>query len=156
MNGIESILPNVRHVGFIVGDLDAGVKYFSEVFRLGPFKIVESDFFKSSVYFEKKYRGHDEDFTYRIAFAPLGVIEIELIQPVSGKTVYDDFLKEKGGGLHHVAFDVTNLDDVLEQLNKHGIHVVMSGKREGLSWAYIEVDFMNGLIFELMERTTKK
>jgi hypothetical protein len=53
-----------------------------------------------------------------------------------------------------LACDVTNLDHVIERLKKHGVKVVMSGKRKGLSWAYVEVDFMNGLILELMDWTS--
>lgn len=148
---MDPILSKVRHVGFIVKDLDATVGYLSEALRLGPFKIVEPDFFDRADYFERKYKGEDEDFRFRIAFVSVGGLELEFIQPVKGRTIYVDFLKEKGGGLHHLAYDVKDLDDVLKQLNKHGVKVVMSGKRKGLSWAYVEVNFMNGLILELMD-----
>jgi len=153
MDTMQSVLSKVKHVGFVVEDLDASVRYFSQVFGIGPFKIIEPDVFKGPDYFEKIYRGRYEDFAFRFALAPLGNIEIEFIQPVKGKTVYDDFIKARGGGLHHVAFDVKDIDHVIKKLEKHGIRVVQSGKRAGMKWAYVEVDFMNGLILELMDRT---
>jgi catechol 2,3-dioxygenase-like lactoylglutathione lyase family enzyme len=142
---------NIVHVGFVVRDLDDVISFLSKIFGMGPFRIVEPDFFHN--YFEKKYKGQDEDFSFRFAVAPVGQIEVEVIQPIKGRTVYDDFLKKKGEGLHHVAFEVKNLDFIIRKLEQFGIKVVQSGKRLGLSWVYIELELINGLTIELIDRT---
>ena len=152
MNEPNFCLSKITHVGFVVKDLEATTSYFSEVFGIGPFKIVESNFLKDTGYFEKKYKGKDEDFMFRFGKASLGAIDVEIIQPLKGRSVYDDFIKERGGGLHHLAFEVENLDLIIRKLENYRVEVVQSGKRIGLSWAYVEVGFMNGLIIELMEK----
>jgi len=44
-----------------------------------------------------------------MAFSSLGPVELEIIQPIVGPTVYHDFLEEKGEDIHHLAFDVKDI-----------------------------------------------
>ena len=151
MDMLQPFFSKVRHFGYIVRDLDATIDRYSKAFGVGPFRMLEPEYFQKIPYMEKKYRGQDEDFLFRCGLAPFGPIEIEFIQPLKGRTVYDEFLREKGGGLHHIAVDVPNLDRLLTTLADQGIKPAMSAKRPGLSWAYIEVGFLNGTIMELMD-----
>jgi len=49
----------------------------------------------------------------RVAFAKIGDVEWELIQPLDDKSIYAEFLEKHGEGLHHVAFDVENFHETL-------------------------------------------
>ncbi len=53
---------------------------------------------------ELLYYGRPVEANWIMGFCFLGPIEMELIQPISGPTVYHEFLSEKGEGLHHLGF----------------------------------------------------
>jgi len=141
----------VKHIGLVVPDLNASMAAASQLLGLGAFRVIEPEAFEAPPYYEKKYRGSDEDFAFRCAYAPMGPLEIEFIQPVKGKTVYDDFLRETGGGLHHFAIEVQDLERELERMVAAGGAVIQSAKRTGLSWAYVELGSLNGLVLELIQ-----
>lgn len=58
---------------------------------------------------DQTYHGEPSPFTMRVCFAEMGGVAWELIQPVSGHTIFADFLDRHGEGLHHVAFDCNGL-----------------------------------------------
>ena len=94
-------------IGVVVKSIEETVKYYEKVFGFGPFEFVQVDFPTATYYGEVAgYRG-------KRAFFHLGPIEIELIELIDGKTIQEDFLKEKGEGLHHIGFEVSDLEDTL-------------------------------------------
>ena len=87
-----------------------------------------------------QYRGKEEHIRISQAFVQLGDVEVELIQPVEGNNAYQDFLDETGGGIHHVLFEVSDIDPVLHELAKSGVTVLQSGTgiRPGTRWALLD------------------
>ena len=111
--GITGFDPSALYqVGIVVKSIDETVKFYTEVFGIGPFEIIEKDF-PNATYYGKKagYRG-------KRAFAQLGPLTLELIELVEGKTVHEDFLKEKGEGIHHLGFAVKDLKKCEEEAEK--------------------------------------
>jgi hypothetical protein len=69
-------------------------------------------------------------------------IDFEILQPLEGPSIYKEFLKEKGEGLHHVSV-VNPAEDVhraLAGFKKAGIEVLMSGRLEGIEFYYMATD----------------
>jgi predicted enzyme related to lactoylglutathione lyase len=81
-------------------------------------------------------------------------VEVELIQPVEGRNAYQDFLDETGGGIHHVLFEVNDIDPVLRDLEKVGVKVLQSGTgiRPGTRWALLDTQELLGFLVELRHR----
>ena len=117
-------------VGAVVSDIEASIKVLSEVFGLGPFRIFDwppedrNDLCRW-------YQGEPGNFTARMAFTEIGPIELELIQPIDGPSVWSDFLAEHGPGIHHIRFNVDEYEPVVDFLKTHGIDVVQSGEGIG-------------------------
>lgn len=88
----------------------------------------------------------------RIAIAPWGTMDLELIQPLTGKTIYEEFLTAHGEGLHHLGCVIQNLSERIESFQTLGVQVLQSGKRPGASWAYMDTEPLAGIIIELIER----
>ena len=84
------------------------------------------------------YRGAPADFTAHISMAYVGDMQLELIQPVKGESIYTDFLDRTGGGLHHLCWEVDDLDAALERAA--GIEVVQTGDMAGgsIRFAYLD------------------
>jgi len=150
--GFPSFDPsNLCQIAIVVKSIDATVKFYTEVFGIGPFEIREVDFPNATYYGRKAgYRG-------KRAFAKLGPFTLELIELIEGKTVHDDFLKEKGEGLHHIGFLVKDLKKCEGEAEKLGLKVVQGIKREdGSGFAYLDSDRIGGAMFELIQRPTQK
>jgi len=82
---------------------------------------------------------------------------VELIELIDGKTIHEDFLKEKGEGLHHLGFEVKDLKKGMEIAKQHGLKITQSSMREdGFGFAYIDSDKIGGAIFELIQWAPKK
>jgi catechol 2,3-dioxygenase-like lactoylglutathione lyase family enzyme len=131
------------HIGWITENLEETRRFFEKL-GIGPFRLFEPE------YDEKFYLGEKGNFKMKFALASLGPIEIEIIEPLAGKSVYNEFLEKTGGGFHHLAYQVPDLDEALRMLEKSGLKGVMSGARKGLRFAYLQGEW--GPIFELVER----
>ena len=97
-------ISELKQIGIIVEDLDKAIEYYSSHFGLGPFEThtMEVDGFT--------YRGKQGSCRLKVAFVQSGPMQIELVQPVDGKSPFSEFLREKGEGVQHFRFDVDDLD----------------------------------------------
>jgi len=134
-------------VGVVVKSIDETIKYFEKLFGFGPFEMRQVDYPNATYYGEiAGYRG-------KRAFFYLGPIQIELIELIDGKTIHEAFLKEKGEGVHHIAFEVDNLEKSTGNAEKAGLKVIQSFTRpDGSGFAYLDTDKTGGIIFELIQR----
>jgi catechol 2,3-dioxygenase-like lactoylglutathione lyase family enzyme len=81
------------------------------------------------------YRGRPADFVADIALSYAGDTQLELIAPVTGESIYTDFLDRSGPGLHHICVEV---DDVEAALAERGAEVVQRGVMPGgMEFAYV-------------------
>ena len=79
------------------------------------------------------YRGQPADFVASISFSYAGETQLELISPVSGESVYTEFLDRAGPGLHHICVEVYDVDAAVgtAEVLQRG---VMPG---GMEFAYV-------------------
>jgi hypothetical protein len=117
-------LKRLVQIGIVVADRDRTTQLLTSLFGMGPFRFVEWPDRAESKYY---YRGLEESVRIKQAFVQLGDVEVELIQPVEGRSGYKDFLDETGGGIHHVLFEVTDIDPGNQELAKSGVTVLQSG-----------------------------
>ena len=139
-------LPQKLHICVVVKDIDKTTQLLSSTFAIGPWDINERRYPKEQVLVGKG------PFSYRVAFAALGPIELELIEVVEGNTIHADFLNKQGEGLHHIGFRVPDLQKTVTALQQHGIEVVQSAFREGSRYAYMNPTEPGGIMFEFVEK----
>ena len=144
-------LKRLVQIGIVVADLNRTTQLLTALFGIGPFRLVEWPDRAESKYY---YRGVEEDIRIRQAFVGLGDVEVELIQPVEGRSGYGDFLGQAGGGIHHILFEVSDIDPVIQELAKSGVTVLQSGTgiRPGTRWALLDTREMLGFYVELRHR----
>jgi methylmalonyl-CoA/ethylmalonyl-CoA epimerase len=135
------------HVSLLVKDMDKAIKYFQKL-GLGPFPPFLGG--PGMPFTGKTVRGKpsDYDMDLRLAKGDIGGIGFELIQPLKGKSIYNDFLEKKGEGLHHLAFMV---DDEIADMEKMGFKVIQTGAMPNTRWAYFDTDKLGGMIIELCQ-----
>lgn len=90
------------------------------------------------------YRGQPADFVADVSFSYAGDTQLELIAPVSGHSVYSEFLERSGPGLHHIcvaATDTDEFDTAVGDAELHGAPVVMAGTMPGgMRFAYASAE----------------
>jgi hypothetical protein len=138
-------------IGVVVRDLDRSMEALSKVFGIGPFRVVDCP----AEGREDQQFCHGEPCRYRTrqAFADLGTVELELIEPVEGRTIWAEFLATRGPGIHHIRFNVPDEGAVSGYLATHGIGKTQEGAgiRAGSYWANYATEDLVGFIIEILQ-----
>jgi len=135
---------NFAHIGFIVKDIEKSKDYFSSLFGLNRWTAFDYDAAAETMLV-------GDPFKIKIAGTMLGAVGIELIQPVkSPHSVWGQFLKDHGEGIHHIAYKVKDFKDTLTKLEENGAIVLVSVMPgTDMHWGYIVTE-PAGIIMELM------
>ena len=118
----------IDQIGMVVADVEETIKQFDNLIGINNFEQINyPDASKKS---ETFYKGKPAHFSIKIGFAKLGFIDLELIQPLSGESIYKDFLDEHGPGIHHfrISLDDHEFNFVCNHLNKKGSRFFPKGR----------------------------
>jgi hypothetical protein len=138
---------DVIQVAHVVRDLDKAMKLYWDTFRVGPWGVYR---FAPPDVRESMVRGKPSDFGYLVAVTDFrGGVQMELMQPVSGRSIYDEHLERKGEGLHHVKLYYADCQAALARYRGQGIEVVQSGKYDEDEFYYLDTEKVFGAVIEL-------
>lgn len=89
----------------------------------------------------------------QVGFLPVGESEIELVKPTESDTGVARFLEKKGAGLHHICFEVDDLDEMILQLKEKGVQMIDDVPKvlEGRKLAFIHPKSSTGVLVELYQ-----
>ncbi len=137
----------VVQIGIVVRDVARAARRYAEVFGIPLPEVVEiaHDSFANTV-----YRGQPSQAKGKAAFFDLGSVQMELIEPVGGPSTWEEFLRARGEGIHHIAFKVNDLQQAIAFLNQKEIEVIQSGGWDGGQYAYLDASAQLGTILELL------
>jgi methylmalonyl-CoA/ethylmalonyl-CoA epimerase len=129
----------IAHLGIAVKDLDAALGLFTEAL---PLDLV-----------------HTEDYQgMKIGFISVGDSSIELLQDVSGSSSIRKFLDNNGEGIHHIAFEVDDIEQAVSELKEKGIRLIDEKPRagaHGMSVAFMHPKATHGVLMELVQPMAK-
>ncbi len=128
---------HVNHVCIAVSDIDDTLRFYRRTFGVGAAEVVEL-----------------EDQGVRAALVRVGGSQLEFIQPSDPSGGVARFIERRGEGVHHVAFEVEDLQGQLDRLAADGVQLIDSEPREGLSGsiAFIHPRATRGVLIELVEQ----
>jgi methylmalonyl-CoA/ethylmalonyl-CoA epimerase len=152
-NSPKEIFNDFVQIGVVVRDIDRTMQVLSQLFGIGPFRtIIYPPPDRPDI--ERSYYGQPGNFRYRVAFAELGPIELELIQPCQGRNIWADWLETHGESIHHIRFNVPDVEPVVEYLTQHDIGVSQkgSGLRPGTTWVNFDTADLIGFTIEIMNK----
>ncbi|MFC1992856.1 VOC family protein [Chloroflexota bacterium] len=147
----ESPFANLNQIGIVVNDIDKAVRYY-ESLGFGPFQAttIPGETVNETVYGRPSARKLINMITH------IGVIEIEISQPVEDAPIQEDFLREKGEGINHIGFQVKDVAKEQAKLEKKGFKVIQSRKfSSGAEFVYFDTNKVGGVIMELGQLPTK-
>jgi len=89
----------------------------------------------------------------KVAFLPVGESEVELVQPTDADTGTAKFLATRGPGMHHLCFEVDDIEGMLAVLKEKGIRLINEEPMElqGRRMAFVHPKSANGVLVELYQ-----
>jgi methylmalonyl-CoA/ethylmalonyl-CoA epimerase len=131
------MLEAVDHIGFAVRDIDESIAFYSTMFGVTDWqRIALPDRFMD------------------VAVAWLGGVMLELIAPTSDAAAFAKYVRERGPGMHHVAYRVNDIAAALAQLKTRGAQLIDETPKVGLHnhlVAFVHPQSMQGVLVELVQ-----
>lgn len=145
---MSRLFGDVRQAGYVVHDIHAEMRHWSEVLGIGPFFYADRVPVKNF-----RYRGEPSPIEVSVALANSGPLQIELIQQRNdAPSMYKAFLDSGRTGLQHIAYWTQDFDADLERLAARKLTVGMSGEvGERGRYVYFETESHPGTVVELSE-----
>ena len=140
----------VAQIAWVVKDIASAERFFSETLGINNFSRPEIIRLKD---FQSTYYGDPCDGESLLTIAYAGGTFIELIQPLSGRSIFQDFIdKNPAGGLHHVAYSLPlrDLDKVISEMATKGYEVVTSVKHPIAEIVFFDTSKELGVFTEVM------
>ena len=143
------LLKEIVHACVVVRSVEKTAGNLSEKFGIGPWDVHVKSYPES----QASFRGRPTACTFKFAYAKVGPITLELVEPVSGMSSYQEFLDRHGEGIHHLGFPVPlPFDSEVEKWQRQGIQPVQAMKlddpEEG--WAYMDTQDLAGFTLEIL------
>lgn len=136
---------NVTQIGLVVDDVEKYARAYARVFKIKtPGWTITEPLSATNM----KYHGKPSHARAKLAFIQAGNLSIELIEPVGKPSVWSDFLKKHGPGVHHIAFAVHNNRKAARKL---GLKIAQKGEFRGGRYAYLDSRLALGVELELLE-----
>ena len=99
-----------------------------------------------------------EDQGVKAALVRVGASQLEFIQPTDNENGVAKFIDRKGEGVHHICFEVDNLESTLKDLDLAGVQLIDKEPRDGLSGTigFIHPKATGGVLIELVDQKTAR
>ncbi len=126
----------IHHLGVAVEDLDEAVNTYRRLFGA-----------------EVEHRDTVPEQGVEAAAVRVGDSRVELLAPLGDETPVGKFLASRGPGMHHVAYEVSDLQRELEGLAEQGVELIDEEPHRGLfglEVAFVHPDSVHGVLAELV------
>jgi catechol 2,3-dioxygenase-like lactoylglutathione lyase family enzyme len=142
----------LTQIALVVKDIEKTKAKIAEMFGVSvPVNITGGDFAVTQLH----YKGEPvPDANCVMTFFDLGYgMQLELIMPDGGPSIWQDFLEQKGEGLHHIAFYVNKMERVILSCEEFGMKLMQKGNYGDGSGCYSYLEGGEGLplVVELLE-----
>lgn len=115
-------------------------------------------FWQDSLGLEQTHTEIVEEQKVRVAMLPIGETRIELLEPTSADSPISKFLEKRGGGIHHIAVEVEDIEAALRQMKEQGARLIDETPRIGADnclIAFVHPAASGGVLLELVQPMEK-
>lgn len=137
---MTSYIKKIDHIALVVDDIEEALEFWHEALGLEL--------------------SHVEDVAREnaiVAFLPAKESEVELVKPTSEESGVARYLKKRGPGIHHICFEVYDIEATLAQLKRKGVRLINETPEIGTGGkkiAFIHPQSTHGVLVELYELTS--
>ena len=134
-------MKKVEHIGIAVKDLTNANRLFEKLFNQPHYKLekLESEGVSTS-------------------FFKVGQTKIELLEPSNNNSPIAKFIKKRGEGIHHIAFEVEDIEAEMQRLQAEGFQLIHHSPKDGAdnkSICFLHPKTTNGVLIELCQEKAK-
>ncbi len=131
----------IEHIGIAVKNIENSNRLFEKLFGQQSYKTekVESEGVSTS-------------------FFQVGPNKIELLEATNPNSPIAKFIEKKGEGIHHIAFDVENIEEEINRLKNEGFEFIHQEAKDGADnklIAFLHPKSTNGVLIELCQEKPK-
>lgn len=133
------MIRKIAHIGVAVQNLSDAEKFYTDVLSLNV-----SD--------------REQHGELKASFLPIGDTRIELLQSTTSEGLISKFIEKKGEGIHHIAYEVDDIEKTLAHLQSKGIQLIDKQPRKGAHnsrVAFVNPKSSFGILVELVEPERK-
>jgi methylmalonyl-CoA/ethylmalonyl-CoA epimerase len=139
----------IVQVAIVVRDIQAAVASYARLFDVPEVEVRET---REPAEAQTKFRGQPTNGRAKLAFFRMGQVAVELIEPIGGgPSAWQEFLDEHGPGVHHIAFEVPQLEPAARVLREKGVEIVQQGKFRSGQYLYADTTPQLGVMLELLQ-----
>jgi len=127
----------IEHIGIAVKNLDEAIAYYENVLGLKCYAVEEV-----------------KDQKVKTAFFKVGQTKIELLESTDPEGPVGKFIEKRGEGVHHIAFSVKDLPEILKQVEQKGVELIDKIPKKGaeeLEIAFLHPKSTFGVLTEFCE-----
>jgi methylmalonyl-CoA/ethylmalonyl-CoA epimerase len=130
-------IKKIEHIAIVVPDIEQALTFWRDTLGL-----------------ELSHREEVPEQESLIAFLPVGESEVELVEPTTENSGIARYLARRGPGMHHICFEVDDIEATLARLKEQGVRLVNEEPTIGASGkriAFIHPKSTGGVLVELYE-----
>lgn len=131
----------IEHIGIAVNNMENAIKVYEKLLQTQCYKIEEV-----------KSEG------VKTAFFKIGNSKIELLEATNPESPIAKFIQKRGTGIHHIAFDVTDIFKEIERLEAEGFQLIQRSPKNGADnklIAFLHPKSTEGVLVELCQERTQ-
>lgn len=140
----------VDQLGFVYKDVEKQAQILESIYNIP--KITFFEFHDQKI----TYRGKETTNSIKLGTTQYFNVNIELIQPLGGDNIYQEFIDSGREGFHHIGRYVDDLALSIEDFRRKGINPLQIGQIVKLHYAYMDTKDTFGIIIELLKIITKR
>ena len=128
----------IDHLGIATKGIDEALKFWQDALGL-----------------ENVHAEEVAEQKVRVVMLPIGETRIELLEATSADSPIAKFIEKRGGGIHHIAVEVENIEASLAKLKANGARLIDEQPRigaEGCLIAFVHPSSTNGVLLELIQK----
>lgn len=128
----------ISHLGIATKSIDEALRFWQDALGL-----------------ENVHTEMVEDQKVRVAMLPIGDTRIELLEATADDSPIAKFVEKRGGGIHHIAVEVENIEETLAKLKREGARLIDETPRKGAEdclIAFVHPSSANGVLLELIQK----
>jgi methylmalonyl-CoA epimerase len=137
---LRPVFNRIDHIGVAVEEIEPSLELYRDSFDL-----------------EVAHREVVSEQGVEAVLLDVGENHVELLAPLSAETPVGRFLQKKGPGLHHVAYQVSDIDATLAELRRTGVALIDEQPRRGIRGsrvAFMHPGGTGGVLTEIVEPAT--
>lgn len=138
---VNILMKKLEHIGIAVANLEASEALFTKLLGTPPYK-------RESV----------ESENVITSFFQIGEVKIELLAALNPSSTIAKFIEKKGEGIHHLAFEVDDIHQELENKTNEGFQLIHTQPKDGADGkiiAFLHPKSTNGVLTEMCQTANK-